>query len=353
MAMENVKAYAAFNNKDPLGPYIIKRRGLLPRDVLIQIHYCGICHSDISHITEEWTKEVYPLVPGHEITGVVSAIGPEVTRHKVGDRVGVGCLVDTCRECKACKSGQVSYCSKGATLTYATAPDPHGAGPVTYGGYSSHIVVDSDFVFKIPDGLELAEAAPLLCAGITCYAPLVNYKCGPGKKVAIVGLGGLGHVGVKLAKAMGAEVTVISQSMKKQQAAKELGADDYAATSDPETFKKYADTFDIIVNTVSAPIDLDGFLGMLAFDGAMCNVGAPPEPMPVRLISVLRNRRIFTGSMIGTNEETQDMLDFCGKHKLGADIEIIGVDKINEAYKRILASDVKYRFVIDISTLGK
>jgi len=347
--MPTVHAYAAPNATDPLVPTTIERRDLGPRDVLIEIKYSGICHSDIHTARAEWGEPTYPIVVGHEIAGVVSEVGPDVDRHAVGDRVGVGCLVDSCRECDSCRQGLEQYCLNGNIGTYGSVGRD---GQPTAGGYSSHIVVDQDFVLRIPEGIELDEAAPLLCAGITLYSPLNHWNAGPGQKVAIVGLGGLGHMGVKIAHAMGAEVTVLSQSLKKQEDGLRLGADHYYATSDRDTFTALAGSFDLIVNTVSANLDLDDYLGLLKIDGNLVMVGAPEHPMPVKAFSLIPGRRSLAGSNIGGIAETQEMLDFCAEHGLGAEIEVIGADKINEAWDRVVASDVRYRFVIDASTLG-
>ncbi|MBZ4329350.1 NAD(P)-dependent alcohol dehydrogenase [Corallococcus sp. AS-1-12] len=346
--MPTANAYAATSAKSPLGPLAIQRRELGPRDVLIEIKFCGICHSDIHTVRGEWGEATYPLVPGHEIAGIVTGVGAQVKKHAVGDRVGVGCMVDSCGDCPSCRRGEEQHCLKGMVGTYgATGRD----GQLTQGGYSTHIVVTEDFVLKIPEGIALDAAAPLLCAGITTYSPLRRWGEGPGKKVAIVGLGGLGHMGVKFARAMGAEVTVLSQSLSKKEDGLRLGAHHYHATKDPETFKKLAGTFDLIVNTVSAKIDVDAYLSLLALDGALVNVGAPPEPLPVSAFSLIMTRRVFTGSLIGGIPQTQEMLDFCAKHHIGADIEVIPASKINDAYERVLASDIRYRFVIDTSTL--
>ena len=347
--MLTVNAYAAASPTAPLTRTTIERRDLGPHDVLIEIKYAGICHSDIHTARGDWGPVPYPLVTGHEIAGIVTKVGTEVTKHAVGDRVGVGCMVDSCGECRYCQGGQEQFCIKGNIGTYgATGKD----GQPTQGGYSTHIVVTEDFVLRIPDGLDLDVAAPLLCAGITTYSPLNRWGAGPGKKVAVVGLGGLGHMGVKIAHAMGAEVTVLSQSLKKQEDGLRLGADHYYATSNPETFEKLAGSFDLVLNTVSAAIDVDAYLSLLAVDGALVNVGAPPEPLSVNVFSLIMGRRSFAGSMIGGIRETQEMLGFCAAHHLGAEIEVIGADQINEAYERVLASDVRYRFVIDTSTLS-
>jgi uncharacterized zinc-type alcohol dehydrogenase-like protein len=346
--MLTVNAYAATAATKPLGPTTIERRDLGPRDVLIEIKFCGICHSDLHTARGEWGAATYPIVPGHEIVGIVAKVGSKVTRHAVGDRVGVGCLVDSCGECANCRKGEEQHCLKGLIGTYGSIGKD---GQLTQGGYSTHIVVTEDFVLKIPEGLALEAAAPLLCAGITTYAPLRQWGAGPGKRVAVVGLGGLGHMAVKLAHAMGAEVTVLSQSLKKKEDGLRLGADHYHATSDAQTFKTLAGTFDLIVNTVSAKIDLDAYLSLLALDGALVNVGAPPEPLSLNVFSLIMTRRSFAGSLIGGIRQTQEMLDFCARRHLGADVEVISADQINAAYERVLASDVRYRFVIDTATL--
>ncbi|MBE1442269.1 NAD(P)-dependent alcohol dehydrogenase [Paenibacillus sp. OAS669] len=326
----------------------IERRDLKPHDVLIEIKYAGICHSDIHTARGDWGPVNYPLVPGHEIAGIVTQVGSEVTKYAVGDRVGVGCMVDSCRECVNCQRGEEQYCLSGNTGTYA-AIDRYGQ--YTQGGYSTHIVVTEDFVVRIPDGMELDVAAPLLCAGITTYSPLRHWGAAPGKKIAVVGFGGLGHMAVKLAHAMGAEVTVLSQSLKKKEDGLRLGADHYYATSDPETFKKLAGSFDLIINTVSAKIDINAYLSLLALDGTLVNVGAPAEPLPVQVFSLIPQRRSFAGSMIGGIRETQEMLDFCAEHNIAPEIEVIAAKQIDEAWERVLASDVRYRFVIDIRTM--
>jgi uncharacterized zinc-type alcohol dehydrogenase-like protein len=347
--MLTVNAYAAMSATGPLTPTTIERRDVGPHDILIEIKYAGICHSDISNARSEWGPTTYPLVPGHEITGVVTEAGAEVTRHTVGDRVGVGCLVNSCRECGPCLRGDEQYCLDGHILTYGSTDKD---GTLTQGGYSTHVVVNDDFVVRIPEGLGLDEAAPLLCAGITTYSPLRRFGAGPGKKVAVVGLGGLGHVAVKLAHAMGAEVTVLSQSLKKMDDGLRLGADHYHATGDPATFEQLAGTFDLIVNTVSAKPDLDAYLGLLAVNGTLVNVGASAEQLSLNVFSLIMQGRSYAGSLIGGIRETQEMLDFCVLHGIGADIEVIPADAINEAYDRVLASDVRYRFVIDTTTLA-
>ncbi|NUS29266.1 MAG: NAD(P)-dependent alcohol dehydrogenase [Streptomyces sp.] len=326
----------------------IERRPVGEFDVLIDIKFAGICHSDIHQVHEGWGEAIFPMVPGHEIAGVVSEVGPGVTKYTVGDRVGVGCLVDSCRECDNCKAGLEQYCTGGSVGTYnAIGKD----GEPTYGGYSEKVVVDENFVLRIPDALPLDVAAPLLCAGITTYSPLKHWNAGPGKKVAILGMGGLGHMGVKIAHALGAEVTVLSQSLRKQDDGLKLGADHYYATSDETTFKELRGTFDLILSTVSAPLNLDAYLSLLRTDGAFVNVGAPEEPVKLNLFSVIGGRKTLAGSGIGGIQETQEMLDFCAEHGFGAEIELISASEINEAYERVLASDVRYRFVIDTATI--
>jgi uncharacterized zinc-type alcohol dehydrogenase-like protein len=347
--MPTANAFGGTSPTDPLSAFTIERREVGPTDVLIDIKYCGICHSDIHTVRGEWGEITYPLVPGHEIAGVVAEVGADVTRHAVGDRVGVGCMVGSCGTCPSCQKGEEQYCLEGNIQTYGSVD---ADGTITQGGYSSHVVVREDFVVKIPDALGLDVAAPLLCAGITTYSPLQHWKAGPGQQVAVVGFGGLGHMAVKIAHALGAEVTVLSQSLKKQEDGKRLGADHYYATSDPETFSALAGRFDLIINTVSAKLDMDAFLGLLGVDGALVNVGAPPEPLPVQVFSLLMMRRTFAGSAIGGIAETQEMLDFCAEHGIAPEIETVSADQINDAWERVLASDVRYRFVIDAGTLG-
>lgn len=346
--MITAKARAVYGPDKPFQAAEIKRRDLDSHDVLIEIKYAGICHSDIHTARGEWGPVNYPLVPGHEIAGIVTDVGAEVTKYKVGDRVGVGCMVDSCGECENCRKGEEQYCLNGMVPTYAGV-DKYGEP--TQGGYSTHIVVKEDFVVKIPDNIELDVAAPLLCAGITTYSPLKRWGTGPGKKVAIVGMGGLGHMAVQIAHAMGAEVTVLSQTLKKKEDGLKLGADHYYATSDPETFEKLAGTFDLILNTVSAKIDLNAYLSLLTLDGTLVNVGAPAEPLSLNVMSLIGQRRSFAGSLIGGIRETQEMLKFCAKHNVVPKIEVISADQIDEAYERVLASNVKYRFVIDTSTM--
>ncbi|TQK52244.1 putative zinc-type alcohol dehydrogenase-like protein [Streptomyces sp. SLBN-118] len=341
-------AYAAPAANAPLERTIVPRRPVGEHDVLIEIKYSGICHSDIHQARNGWGEGIFPMVPGHEIAGIVTEAGPGVTKFAVGDRVGVGCMVDSCRVCDNCKAGLEQYCTGGNVGTY-NALDKNGEP--TYGGYSTHIVVDEAFTVRIPDSLPLDVAAPLLCAGITLYSPLAHWQAGPGKKVAIVGLGGLGHMGVKIAHALGAEVTVLSQSLRKKDDGLKLGADHYYATSDEATFEQLAGTFDLIVSTVSAPLPLDAYLRLLRTDGVMVNVGAPEESVSLNVFSLLGGRKTLAGSGIGGIRETQEMLDFCAEHGLGAEIELIGADQINDAYERVLTSDVRYRFVIDTATI--
>ena len=316
--------------------------------MLIDIKFAGICHSDIHQAREGWGEAIFPMVPGHEIAGVVSEVGPGVTKYQVGDRVGVGCLVDSCRECENCKAGQEQHCTGGGVGTYnAIGKD----GEPTYGGYSEKVVVDENFVVGIPEGLSLDEAAPLLCAGITTYSPLKRWGAAPGKKVAVIGLGGLGHIGVKIAHALGAEVTVLSQSLRKKDDGLKLGADHYYATSDESTFKELAGSFDLILSTVSAPLNFGAYLGLLKAGGALVNVGAPEEPVSLNLFSLIGGSKTLAGSAIGGIAETQEMLDFCAAHGIGAEIELIAASEINEAYERVVNSDVRYRFVIDTATI--
>ncbi|MFJ2865659.1 NAD(P)-dependent alcohol dehydrogenase [Kitasatospora sp. NPDC087314] len=345
-----VAAYAAARPDAPLEKTTITRRAVGEHDIVIDIKFSGICHSDIHQVGEDWGSGIFPMVPGHEIAGVVREVGPGVTRWQVGDRVGVGCFVDSCRECDNCRAGLQQYCTGrgGAVFTYNGVG--HDGLP-TYGGYSSELVVDEEYALRIPDNLSLDAAAPLLCAGITLYSPLAHWGAGPGRKVAIVGLGGLGHMGVKIAHAMGAEVTVLSQSLRKREDGLKLGADHYRATSDPATFTELAGTFDLIVNTVSADLDLSAYLGLLRTDGTLVQVGAPEKPVTVNAHALLTGRRSLAGSMIGGLPGTQEMLDFCGEHGITAEIELIRAEQINEAYQRVLAGDVRFRFVIDAATI--
>lgn len=346
--MSTVSAYAATSPTAPLTKTTIERRDPGPHDVAIDIKFAGICHSDIHTAKGEWGTPDYPLVVGHEIAGVVTAVGSEVTKHKVGDHVGVGCMVNSCGQCNSCKAGLEQYCSRGTTFTYnATDRD----GTTTQGGYSQAIVVDENFVLRIPDSLPLDKAAPLLCAGITLFSPLRHWKAGKDTRLAIIGLGGLGHMGVKLGAAMGAEVTVLSQSLKKMEDGLRLGAKHYYATAERETFKRLRNSFDLILNTVSANLNLNDYLSLLDVDGTLVELGIPEHPMEVGAFSLALARRSLSGSNIGGIAETQEMLDFCAEHNVTPEIELIEPDYINEAYERVLASDVRYRFVIDISKL--
>jgi uncharacterized zinc-type alcohol dehydrogenase-like protein len=347
--MPKAKGYAAAVAKAPLQPYSFERREPRQHDVAIDIKYCGICHSDIHQARDEWGGAIFPMVPGHEIAGVVTAVGSKVTKFKVGDKVGIGCFVDSCRECEQCKDGLEQYCAVGAVWTY-NAKEKNGEP--TFGGYSDKIVADENYVLRLPDNLPLDAVAPLLCAGITLYSPLKHWQTGPGKKVAIVGLGGLGHMGVKIAHALGAEVTVLSQSLRKKEDGLRLGADHYYATSDPKTFEKLARSFDLIINTVGSDMDLNQYLELLKIDGSLVLVGLPEKPASVAAFSLVLGRRSLAGSAIGGIAETQEMLDFCGKHNITSDIELIPIQKVNEAYERVLKSDVRYRFVIDMASLN-
>jgi uncharacterized zinc-type alcohol dehydrogenase-like protein len=348
--MTQVKAYGVKSSSAPLAPLIIERRTLQPDDVALDILYCGICHSDIHTAKDEWLGTQYPCVPGHEIIGKVTAIGEKVQRFNIGDIAAVGCLVDSCGQCRSCAEGDEQYCEQGFVGTY-NGQDPHGG--YTYGGYAKAIVVKESFVLKIHhDHKNLANVAPLVCAGITTYSPLKHWKAGPGKKVGIVGLGGLGHMAVKIARAMGAHVVLFTTSKHKMQDGLQLGAHEVCIYGTNEDRTAYTNQLDLIINTVSAPHDLDTFLTLLKKDGTMVLVGAPgtphSSPSPFNLIF---KRRQLAGSLIGGIEETQEMLDFCGKHGIVADIELIPINYLNEAYERIIKADVKYRFVIDMSTL--
>jgi uncharacterized zinc-type alcohol dehydrogenase-like protein len=348
--MRTVNAYAAPSATEPLVKTTIERRDVGPKDVMIDIAYAGICHSDIHTVRGEWGEIQYPQVVGHEIVGTVSEVGSEVTKHKVGDRVGVGCMVNSCGECEYCKRGDEQYCAKGNTGTY-TSVDP-ADGTVTQGGYSQAVVVTEDFVLRVPESLDYDKVAPLLCAGITLYSPLHHWGVTEGTKVAIVGMGGLGHMGVKIAAALGADVTVLSQTTSKKEDSLRFGAKAHYATSDEQTFTDLANSFDLIVNTVSAKIDMGAYLGLLAVDGTLVNVGAPSEPLEVPAFALIPARRSWAGSAIGGIRETQEMLDFCAEHGIVPETELIDADQINEAYERVLKSDVRYRFVIDAATFA-
>ncbi len=346
--MSNIHAYATTAANAALAPFEITRREPGSHDVQIEILYCGVCHSDIHQARNEWGNSVYPMVPGHEIVGRVTAVGDHVKKFKVGDMAGVGCLIDSCRTCPQCAAGDEQFCENGSTGTY-NGIDKNGE--ITYGGYSKQIVVDENFTLLIPANLDIKAVAPLLCAGITTYSPLRRWKVGPGQKVAIVGLGGLGHMAVKLAAAFGAEVTVLSTSDNKEVDAKRLGAHHFVNSRNAEKMKSLTGHFDFILNTVSAKNDYNALLGLLHTNGSMVLVGAPAEPSQISGFSLIMGRRSIAGSLIGGLAETQEMLDFCGKHNITSDVEMISIDKINEAYERILKADVKYRFVIDMATL--
>lgn len=345
--------YAAQSATTPLAPFSFERRDPGNNDVAIDILFCGVCHSDLHTVQSEWEGTLYPCVPGHEIVGRVSAVGADVTAFKVGDIAGVGCMVDCCRTCASCTAGEEQYCETTGFVGTYNGPDPVLGGH-TFGGYSNHIVVDQGFVLKVShDEADLAAVAPLLCAGITTYSPLRHWKVGPGHKVGIVGLGGLGHMGVKIAAAMGAEVYVFSTSPGKRDDAKRLGATDLIVSKDEDDMAAHANSFDFILNTVAAPHNLDPFVNLLKRDGTMTLVGVPAEPHPSPSVGgLVFRRRSIAGSLIGGIAETQEMLDFCSEHGLTADIEMIRMDEINGAYDRMVKSDVKYRFVIDMQTLA-
>ncbi|ALK32233.1 NAD(P)-dependent alcohol dehydrogenase [Burkholderia plantarii] len=348
--MSTTYAYAAQSATSPLAPLQIERRDLRELDVQIEILYCGVCHSDLHQARNEWRNSIYPVVPGHEIVGRVTAVGPEVSRFKAGDLVGVGCLVDSCRTCASCSEGLEQYCENGFVGTYNG--EDRVTGDITFGGYSSQVVVDEAFVLRVPEKLELAAAAPLLCAGITTYSPLRQWGAGPGKKVGIVGLGGLGHMGVKIARAMGAHVVLFTTSPSKIEDGKRLGAHEVVISKDEAQMNAHANSFDLIVNTVAAQHDLNPFLNLLKRDGTMTLVGAPEHDHPSpNVFNLILKRRRLAGSLIGGIAETQEMLDFCAEHDIVSDIELIRIQDINHAYERMLKSDVKYRFVIDIASL--
>jgi uncharacterized zinc-type alcohol dehydrogenase-like protein len=349
--MFKTPAYAASDARSPLAPFSIERRAPRTGEVLIDIRYCGVCHSDIHQVRDEWGgNSLFPMVPGHEIVGHVAQVGAGVTAFKPGDAVGVGCFVDSCRECVQCRAGEEQYCEQGMTLTY-NGLERDGKTP-TFGGYSTRITVDQDYVLRIPDGLPLDRAAPLLCAGITTYSPMKHYGVEAGDKVAVVGLGGLGHMAVKIARAMGAEVTVLSTSESKRDDALALGANAFAATGDKGTFKRLANHFDFIVDSVSAAHDYNAYLALLKTDGTMILLGIPDQPVPLAAGALIMQRRRLGGSLIGGIRETQEMLDFCAEHDIASDIELIDIDQINEAYERMIKGDVRYRFVIDCASLG-
>jgi uncharacterized zinc-type alcohol dehydrogenase-like protein len=346
-----VAGYAAPAARAPLRPFTFDRRAPGPKGVLIDILYCGVCHSDIHQARDEWADidAIFPMVPGHEIVGRVAEVGDQVRKWKAGDAVGIGCFVDSCRECEACKAGEEQYCEKGASFTY-NSHEQDGTTP-TYGGYSTRITVDESYVVGVPEGLSLSGAAPLLCAGITTYSPLRRFGVKEGDKVAVVGLGGLGHMGVKIARALGANVTVLSHSPGKREDALRLGADDFLATRDADVFETNAGRFDFILDTVSADHDYNAYLKLLRRDGTMVLVGVPEKPAPLDAMTLISKRRRLAGSAIGGIRETQEMLDFCGRHGIVADVEVIPIQRINEAYERTTRSDVRYRFVIDTASL--
>lgn len=348
--MITVNARCTCGPNEPFQATTIQRRDPGPRDVLVDIAFAGICHSDIDHARSTRGRTLYPLVPGHEISGIVSAVGPEVTRFAVGDRVGVGNMVDACRVCDNCGAGLEQYCTGKRVLAYN---DVGYDGKRTYGGYSEKIVVDEAFVVRIPDSIPLKDAAPLLCAGITMYSPLRHWKAGPGKRVAIVGFGGLGHVGVQMSKAMGAHTTVLDLSPAKSKDALRLGADDYRIATSADSFIDLADSMDLIISTVPVNVNFDLYLGLLALDGTLVNVAVPEKPLNVSAAVLLANRRSIAGTRSGGMRETQEMLNFCAEHDVAAEVEIVGANAIDEAYQRLLAGEVRFRFVIDASTLAK
>ncbi len=345
------KAFAANDATTPLSQTTIDRREPTETDVAIEIEYCGVCHSDLHFVRDEWNMTIYPCVPGHEIIGTVTAVGSKVSKYKVGDTVGVGCLVDSCRTCQSCERGLEQFCTGGNVFTY-NGPDKYSGGH-TFGGYSERIVADQDFVLKIPSTLDKAAAAPLLCAGITTYSPLRHWKIGPGHKVGIVGLGGLGHMGVKFAKAFGAHVVLFTTSPGKVDDGLKMGADEVVISKDEDAMAQHAGSFDFILDTVSADHDVNAYLALIKLDGTHCLVGAPENPLAVSAFSMLFPRKHLAGSLIGGLPETQEMLDFCGQHNIVCDIEMIDIEDINDAYERMLKSDVKYRFVIDMASIRK
>ncbi len=347
--MPTVKAYATPSPKSPLGPFEVKRRDPRDHDVVIDVAFCGVCHSDVHQARDEWGGAIFPMVPGHEIVGKVSKVGAAVQRFRPGDLAGVGCMVDSCRSCDPCRHDLEQFCQRGAAMTY-NGTEMDRKTP-TYGGYSKQLVVDERFALRVAPGADLAGTAPLLCAGITTYAPLRHWKVGRGTRVGVVGLGGLGHVAVKLAASMGAEVTMLSTSRAKEKDSRRLGAHDFALTTDDGTFKRLRGRFDLLVDTISARHDYDRDLGMVAVDGAMVLLGVPPEPTPVHAFSLIGGRKSLAGSLIGGIAETQEMLDYCAEHRIVSDVEVIPIQKINEAYDRMVRGDVRYRFVIDLASL--
>ncbi len=346
----SVHAFAAFDPTSPLGPYTIERRAPRDKDVVIDIAYCGVCHSDLHVVRNEWGNAKYPVVPGHEIVGTVRAVGPKVTKFKVGQKVGVGCMVDSCRECASCKDSEEQYCENGFTGTYGGVDKVDGS--ITHGGYSQAIVTDEEFVLSVPENLDLARVAPLLCAGITTYSPMARWGIKPGDKVGVVGLGGLGHMAVKFGKAFGAEVTVFTTSPSKVEDARELGATNAILSNDRAAMAAAAGTLDFILDTVSASHDYNALLATLKRHGTLTIVGAPPVPAQIMGFGLIMGRKSIGGSLIGGIAETQEMLDFCGKHEIMSEIELINIADINDAYERMLKGDVRYRFVIDSSSLA-
>lgn len=346
--MIQANGYAASASDAPLAPFSFERRDPGPRDVVIEILYCGICHSDIHAVRNEWAHGRYPMVPGHEIVGRVSRTGSGARRFKPGNLVGVGCFVDSCRTCGPCKEGNENYCEKGPLFTY-NAQDKEGQ--ITRGGYSSHIVVDESYVLRIPSGLSVERAAPLLCAGITTYSPLKQWKVGRGHRLGVVGLGGLGHMAVKFGSSLGARVTVLSTSPTKREEAHLLGAHDFVITKDGGRLAELNNSFDFIVDTVSAPHDMDALLGLLRKDGTLILVGASPDPLPVSPFALIFGRKNMAGSLIGGIKETQEMLDYCAQSNIQPDVEVIPISQVNEAYERVVRGDVRYRFVLDLKTL--
>ena len=345
-----IKAYAAHDATSPLVPFSIERREPGPQDIEIEILYCGVCHSDLHQARNEWQGTTYPCVPGHEIVGRVTRVGGSVTGFRPGDRAAIGCMVDSCRTCPSCKDGEEQFCDQGPIWTY-NAKDKH-TGEMTYGGYSQRIVADQAFVLRVPDNLDLAASAPLLCAGITTWSPLRHWGVGPGQKVGVVGLGGLGHMAIKFAKALGADVVLFTTSPGKSGDARRLGASDVVLSNDPVAMGALRNHFDFILDTVSAPHDLNVYLNMLKRNGTLTLVGVPPEAASVAAANLIFGRHQLAGSLIGGIRETQEMLDFCGKHHITSDIELIPMASINSAYERMLRSDVKYRFVLDLATLN-
>lgn len=352
MESTTVIAYGTQAADAPLEQLRIPRRAVLAHDVQLDILYCGICHSDLHAARNDWGGSVYPLVPGHEIVGRVSQVGEHVTKFKVGDLAAIGCLVDSCRECEYCQQDLEQFCEPGNTIVFGSV-DKHGTAPVTYGGYAETIVSDENYVLHVPAGLDPAAAAPLLCAGITVYSPLKHWQVGPGKKVGIMGIGGLGHLAIKIAKALGSHVVVFTTSEGKKEDAKNLGADEAVLSTNAAQMAQHTKSLDMILDTVSAGHDVNAYLNLLRVDGALVLVGAPMEPLPVTSFSLIMGRRSFAGSNIGGIAETQEMLDFCAEHNITADIEMIDIQQINEAYVRMEKSDVRYRFVVDMASLKK